>query len=307
MKRVLITGKGSYIGTRVEKWLRKYGHEVDVLDMMGDGWKEYNFQGYDSVYHVAGIAHADISNVSEETKKLYYSVNCDLAVETAEKAKKSGVNQFIYMSSLLVYGDSGMGSYKDIRFIDKNTKPHPSNFYGDSKWQAEIKLRELESPTFNIAVLRPPMIYGKKCKGNYNGMRSIATKIPCFPDYNNKRSVLYIGNLCEFVRLLIEDGKGGTFWPQNKEYVKTSDFIRYIAKAHGKNRLITKGLNWLIPIGALVPGKVSGLVNKAFGSLYVDKELSRSFDGKYQIFSFSSSIRRTEIKNNEDKKCLRKQ
>lgn len=294
MKRVLITGKGSYIGTKVEEWLKKAGHEVVVLDMIVDSWREFDFHGFDSVYHVAGIAHADISNVSEETKQLYYRVNCDLAVETAEKAKSAGVKQFIYMSSLLVYGDSGTGSYKDKRLIDKSIEPKPSNFYGDSKWQAELKLRELNSGVFHVAILRPPMIYGKGCKGNYNGMHSISMKVPCFPEFSNERSVLYIGNLCEFIRLLIEDGNGGTYWPQNREHVKTSDFIREIAKVHNKKRLISKGLNWLIPIGAHVPGKVSGLVNKAFGSLAVDSNLSKAFDGKYQIFSFPESIRETE-------------
>ena len=138
------------------------------------------------------------------------------------------------------------------------------------------------------------MIYGAGCKGNYNGMRSIALKAPCFPDFKNARSVLYIGNLCEFVRLLIEDGKGGTYWPQNAERVKTSDFIREIAAVHGKRIWISTGLNWLVPIGAHVPGKVKGLVNKAFGSLAVDPKLSRSFGVKYQIYSFKESIKETE-------------
>ena len=294
MKRVLITGKGSYIGTKVECWLKAAGHIVEVLDLIDDKWRDYSFNGFDSIYHVAGIAHADISNVSEETKNLYYKVNCDLAVETAKKAKDEGVKQFVYMSSLLVYGDSGKSSYRDRRFINGNTEPKPSNFYGDSKWQAELKLREIESDTFHIAILRPPMIYGNGCKGNYNGLHNIALSVPCFPDYQNERSVLYVGNLCEFVRLLIEEGNGGTYWPQNREHVKTSDFINEIAKVHGKRRFVSKGLNWLIPIGAHMPGKVASLVNKAFGSLAVDANLSKAFDGKYQIYSFSESIRLTE-------------
>lgn len=297
MKRVLITGKGSYIGTKVEKWLKNAGFEVDVLDMLDDAWRNFDFHGYDSVYHVAGIAHADISNVSEETKKLYYKVNCDLAVETAQKAKIDGVYQFIYMSSLLVYGDSGTGTYKDIRKINKKTEPKPSNFYGDSKWQAELKLKELNSESFHVAVIRPPMIYGNGCKGNYNGIKSIAIKVPFFPNFQNKRSVLYIGNLCEFVRLLVEDRGSGVYWPQNAEYVKTSDFIREIAKVHNKKRWISKCLNWLVPIGAHMPGKVKGLVNKAFGSLYVDKNLSMVFGGEYQKYSFEMSIKETEAED----------
>lgn len=296
MKRILITGKGSYVGSKVHEWLEHAGHEVIELDMIGNEWHTFDFHGYDSVYHVAGIAHADISNVSEETKQLYYRVNCDLAVETAKKAKEAGVKQFIYMSSLLVYGDSGTGSYKDVREIKSSTMPNPSNFYGDSKWQAELRLRELNSDDFHVAVLRPPMIYGKGCKGNYNGMRKIALMSPVFPNYDNKRSVLYIGNLCEFIRLLVEDGNGGIYWPQNREYVKTADFIKEISQIHKKKRLITKSLNWLVPIGSHVPGKISSLVNKAFGSLAVEKNLSTSFEGRYRLFSFHESIIETEKK-----------
>lgn len=299
MKKVLITGKGSYVGTSVQAWLESekfHGeYQVDVLDMMDEQWRNHDFSDYDSVYHVAGIAHADISNVSEETKKLYYHVNCDLAVETAKVAREAGVKQFIYMSSLLVYGDSGTGSYKDKRIITANTKPNPSNFYGDSKWQAELGLRELDSDSFHVAILRPPMIYGKGCKGNYNSLVKIAEKTPVFPDFQNERSVLYIGNLAEFVRLLIDSGEAGTFWPQNKEHIKTSDFIKWIGRAHKKRVLITPALNWTVGAGSKVPGKVGRLVNKAFGSLAVEESMSKAFDGKYQIYSFKKSIQKAEI------------
>lgn len=296
MKRVLITGKGSYVGTNVAEWLSRFSeeYETEVLDMLDEAWSSFDFHGFDSVYHVAGIAHADISHVSEETKQLYYKVNCDLAVQTAKIAKEAGVKQFIYMSSLLVYGDRGNGSYRDRGWIGKETEPAPSNFYGDSKWQAEQALSELADDAFHIAILRPPMIYGPGCKGNYNGLRKIATKCPLFPDYGNQRSVLFIYNLGELVRLLIDAGKGGVFWPQNREIVRTSDFVREIAKAHGKKPWISKGLNWLLPIGACFPGKVGSLVNKAFGSLAVEAELSDAFDGSYQIFTFEESIRQTE-------------
>jgi UDP-glucose 4-epimerase len=296
MKRVLITGKGSYVGTYVANWLQRHSDEfeIEILDMLDEEWSHFDFHGFDSVYHVAGIAHADISHVSEETKQLYYKVNCDLAVQTAKIAKEAGVKQFIYMSSLLVYGDRGNGSYRNKELIGRETTPKPSNFYGDSKWQAEQKLSELACDAFQIAILRPPMIYGPGCKGNYNGLRKIAMKSPLFPKFENQRSVLFIGNLSEFVRLLILDGRGGVFWPQDPTFVRTSDFIREIANAHGKKPWITKSLNWLVPVGACFPGKIGSLVNKAFGSLAVDAALSKEFEGKYQLFTFEESIRQTE-------------
>lgn len=118
MKKILITGANSYIGMSVEKYLRKWPdkYAVDTVDMVDGSWREKSFSNYDAVYHVAGIAHADTGNVSEERKAFYYKINTDLAIETAKKAKKDGVKQFIFMSSSIVYGDSApIGKRKSYR------------------------------------------------------------------------------------------------------------------------------------------------------------------------------------------------
>ena len=104
MKRILITGANSYIGTSFEKYLKEnypVQYQVDTVDMIDGSWREKSFAGYDSVYHVAGIAHSDNGKISEEKKKLYYAVNTELTVETAKKAKADGVKQFIFMSSAI--------------------------------------------------------------------------------------------------------------------------------------------------------------------------------------------------------------
>ena len=294
MKKVLITGKGSYIGTKVADWLRNKDYIVDVIDMINPEWRSMDFFGYDVVYHVAGIAHADITKVSQEEKKIYYKVNCDLAVDVAKKAMKSNVKQFIYMSSLLVYGDCGNDNLNNIKYITEETIPKPSNFYEDSKWQAEKNLLKLSNNDFKIAILRPPMIYGKGCRGNYNNLVSITKCVKIFPKFNNKRSVLYIGNLCEFIYLLIESGSGGIYWPQNKEQIRTSDFIEEIAQNHNKKIWVSDKLNWLVFLATTIPGKINRYGKKAFGSLVVDTNLSKAFDGKYQIYSFEESIKETE-------------
>lgn len=291
MKKVLVTGKGSYVGTSVGEWLQKSGsYEVTYLDMVGGGWRSFDFTGFDSVYHVAGIAHADIGNVSEETKRLYYSVNCDLAVETAKRSRDAGVKQFIYMSSLLVYGDCGSSSVWKKMVIDRDTVPRPSNFYGDSKWQAELKLKALDSETFHIAILRPPMIYGKGCTGNYQILVKIAKKTPVFPNFHNERSILYINNLAEFVRLLIDQESSGTFFPQNKETVSTADIVKAVAKEHGRKVWVTSVFNWTVYFAGLLPGKIGALANKAFGSLVNRRHEEEDFI----IATFEKSIRETE-------------
>ena len=229
MKKILITGANSYIGTSFEKYI--YGnypdeYQIDTLDMMDPNWKEYDFSGYDSIFHVAGIAHADVGKVSKETEKLYYRVNCDLAYETALKAKKSKVKQFIYMSSIIVYGESA--PYGKTKIITKDTKPEPANFYGDSKLQAEIKLLPLQDDSFNLVIIRPPMIYGKGSKGNYPMLSKLAKKLPIFPKINNQRSMLYVENLCEFVRLMISNNAQGIYYPQNSEYASTTTIVKTI-------------------------------------------------------------------------------
>lgn len=295
MKRVLITGANSYIGMSFEKWMKEEHpgeFEIDIVDMKDNAWREKDFTEYDTVFHVAGIAHVDIGHVTEKQKQLYYKVNCDLAIETAEKAKESKVKQFIFMSSIIIYGDSApMGEQK---IIDKETMPKPSNFYGDSKWQADRGVRELRSDDFHVAVLRPPMIYGKGSKGNYPTLSRISKKLFIFPKIKNERSMIHIDNLCEFIFFLICNGEDGVFFPQNIEYVITYEMVERIAKCIGHRVWITRLFNPFIFLVEKVPCKASRMINKAFGNLVYDKNLSNYYEGKYQVRNMEQSIEVTE-------------
>ena len=296
MKRVLITGANSYIGVSFEKYVSKhYSAElsIDTVDMIDGTWRQKDFSIYDIVYHVAGIAHSDVGNVNDATKEKYYSINTDLAIETCEKAKNSGVKQFVFMSSAIVYGDSA--AYGKLKKITKYTEPHPDNFYGDSKWQADKGVRELEDNNFIVTVLRPPMIYGKGSKGNYPTLSSMAKKLPIFPDVQNERSMLYIENLCEFLCQVMIRGEGGIFWPQNAEYIRTSELVRLISKTSGHKIIISKAFNWIVTLSSHVPGKIKKLSNKAFGNLSYEQKMSK-YDFDYQIISLVESIKRTEKK-----------
>ncbi|MBM6615371.1 NAD-dependent epimerase/dehydratase family protein [Desemzia sp. RIT804] len=286
MKKVLITGQNSYIGNSLKYWLMREPemYQVDTIDMKNDLWKAKDFSQYDVVFHVAGIAHVSTDPKMED---LYYKVNRDLTIETAKKAKSEGVKQFIFMSSIIVYGDSRSSSKK---IIDKNTIPIPTNFYGNSKLQAEEKIKLLESKDFSIVILRPPMIYGKGSKGNYQRLARIAKKIPIFPEINNERSMLHIDNLCEFLKIIIDKKVAGLFFPQNKEYVRTSELVESIAKFHGKKVRMVKMFNPLIK--AMFKNNT---INKVFGNLTYTKSMSVYGDEMvYQIRSFEESIEFTE-------------
>lgn len=290
MKKILITGANSYIGVSFENYIKaNYPNDyiIDTVDMIDGTWREKDFSGYDSVFHVAGIAHADTGHVSEERKAFYYKINTDLTVETAKKAKSDGVKQFIFMSSAIVYGDSApIGKSK---VITKDTIPSPANFYGDSKLQAENGILPLQSEDFNVVILRPPMIYGKGSKGNYPTLSKFAKKLPIFPYVNNERSMLYVENLCEFVRLMIENEEHGIFHPQNAEYSNTAELVKMIANAHGKKIVVIKGFGWALKFMS----HMTGLVNKAFGSLSYDMSLSE-YKENYRVCGLRESIERTE-------------
>lgn len=284
MKKILVTGKGSYIGTNFVQELSKSPdkYQVRELDMLDSSWGEHDFSEYDVVYHVAGLAH---STPDESQKSLYYQVNTDLTYEVAVKAKEAGVKQFIFMSSIIVYGSGKIG---EDRIIQYDTPLTPDNFYGDSKKQAEIKIRPLEDERFKIVILRPPMIYGPNSKGNYPLLEKFAKKTPVFPTLKNQRSMLFIGNLVNFVKLMIDNEESGVFLPQNEEYVSSYQLVKEIAGLNHHKIVFTGIFNPLIKLF-----RKQVYVNKVFGNLTIDMELSR-YKEEYCEYSFEESVKITE-------------
>ena len=317
-KRVLITGAGSYIGESFTSYASTHYPTLSIksIDMLDGSWRDKDFSPYDIVYHVAGIAHADVGSVDEATKEKYYKVNTDLAVEVAEKAKAEGVREFIFMSSMIVYGDSA--PYGKKKVIDEKTIPHPANFYGDSKLQADVAVRNLADDKFKVVVLRPPMIYGKGSKGNYPTLAKLVKKLPVFPKIENERSMLHIDNLCEFLCqvMLVKGGEvveekkekkenEVVLIPQNAEWTKTSEMVREIGEVCGKRVRIVGILNPAVWLGSKVPGKIGGLVNKAFGNSAYTHDVSIYPGINYQTTSFRESIKRTEGDNTFDRENVK--
>ena len=289
MKKILVTGVNSYIGNSFMDYIKQFPEDyaAEGISVRNDAWQDIDFSRYDCVFDVAGIAHADVGHASAETVQRYYAVNRDLTLTLAQKAKAEGVKQFIFMSSAIIYGDSApIGKSK---LITADTTPAPANFYGDSKLQAENAILPLADDSFKVAILRPPMIYGKNSKGNYPILAKLADKLLFFPKVSNTRSMLYVGNLTEFVRLIIKNEDSGIFFPQNAEYSNTSQLVQLIARAHGKNIALIGGFNWLLK----TLSHATGLINKAFGSLAYDMSMSE-YKEDYRKFSLEESITLTE-------------
>lgn len=283
--RLLITGAGSYIGSKVSEYIlnKEPTWEVYQLDVQTDEWKLFDFSAYDTVYHIAGIAHRKIT---PEIEPLYYAVNRDLSIAIAKKAKESGIKHFVFMSSMSVYSDA-------VTYVDAETPTSPDNAYGKSKLQGEVGIKELADDSFIVSIIRPPMIYGKGCKGNYNSLRSIALKVPFFPMVNNKRSMLFIDNFSEFLYQLVKKPSPGVFFPQNDQLVNTTEWVKYIALEHGKTVYSSRVLGLCARVGKYIPG-IKGYCVKAFGDSYYEPKMSIYPDLPYQIVSFRDSIKKTE-------------
>jgi UDP-glucose 4-epimerase len=277
LKKILITGANSYIGDSVREYLinKPEDYSVDIKDTINWNPQKVDFEGYDVVFNVAGIAHR---KETSENRQLYYDINRDLVIKIAKEAKEAGVKQFILLSTMSVYGML-------TGYITKDTPTNPTNAYGKSKAEADEEIAKLADGSFKFACLRPPMVYGNGCKGNYQSLRKLALLSPVFPKYNNERSMIYIGNLCEFVKNIIDSQSGGLFFPQNSVYTNTSEMVCLITKFHDKKIILTPIFNWLIKI---IPGNI---IKKVFGSLVYE-----SVD-TVDKYGFKESIRLTEIDN----------
>lgn len=277
------------MGRSLREYLSQWreGYTVDAISVRGEEWKKVSFRGYDAIYHVAAIVHMEQSKNDASQAELYDRVNARLPVEIARKAKEEGVGQFLFLSTAAVYGLTAPFGKKVV--IDRNTPVAPKDNYGISKARAEQGLLELADEKFRVAILRPPMIYGKGCKGNYNALASFAGKLPVFPKVDNSRSMLYIENLCELVRLIIDRQDSGIFCPQDRQTVNTCEMVRLIAAEHGKNIRLIPGLGWAMRLLRQITSKV----DKAFGSLCYEEALSR-YEPDYRVADLREAIHRTE-------------
>ena len=254
MKQVYIIGKNGYIASSFALWL-KQEPEAYAVHTIPARWfvpETFDFSQADVVVFAAGIAHLPSKDAKDAP---YAAVNCNLAVSTARKAAQDGVGQFLYLSSMSVYGaDSGA--------IEQHTPLSPKNAYGRSKQMAEEQLSQLRSPQFRVCILRPPMVYGTNCRGNYQTLRRIACSVPVFPVVNNRRSMIHIDNLCAWMQWAIDTQSAALLLPQDPFYVSTSEMVRLIAAAHGKKKVLIPGF------GKLLSALPVSAAKKAFGSLY---------------------------------------
>lgn len=286
---ILIIGKNSYIGNHIDEWLSQHGHQVEQLDVLTDEWKTFDYSPFDAIVHVAGIVHQPKCLDWD----LYKRVNTDMPISIAIKAKEQEVKQYVFFSTMGVYG---VGKKLKQNIIDEQTPLNSDSMYGKSKLMAEEGLQKLQDGTFNVAFVRPPSVYGKGCRGGYiTGFTFIARKLPVIPRaYENvKQSFIYIDNLSELVRLIIEKNLKGAFCPQDDKSVSANELLQAISNGIGKKYRSSRLLGLFVRLLHFVP-----VVNKAYGGIEYAKSLSDVEGANYVVVPFEEGMRRTVAKDN---------
>lgn len=279
LKKILITGRNSYIANHFNESISDYHYSIELMSVRDDTWQSTSFRQYDVVIHTAALVHR---STKSSTTEQFDKANYQLTLALAEKAKKEGVKHFIFLSTMSVYG-------LNTGHITASTPLNPNTPYGQSKAKAENALKVLSSEEFLLTIIRPPMVYGPKCKGNFKTLYKFANISPIFPKVNNERSAIFIENLCEFIKIIIDNEIEGTLFPQNKEYLNTSEAVSLLAKASYKKVYLSKlagfGVNLLM---------YSPIIQKAFGSLTYDPDLPGGPNHlEYNIINFKNSVKKS--------------
>ena len=290
MKKILITGKSSYIGLALAAWLARWpdAYEADLLSLRDGTWQAKDFSSYDAVVHVAGIAHQPGASTEQHKQ-----INQDLAIAVAEKAQRDGVRQFVFMSTMAVYGMTD--TMKGKNEITEGTVPQPVTSYGISKYAAENAILALSAGTdFSVCVVRAPMVYGPNCPGNYSRLRRLPLSFPFVPSLipalENERSAIYIDHLCACLRLVLDSNHEGVVCPRDREAFCTAQVLGWIAEAQGRSSRKSAFLG----AGCRTLAHLFPLFAKVFGNLSYAEDLFGFPCTAYNQHSLQEAIQVTE-------------
>lgn len=262
MKKLLITGSNGFVGSYfIHKYKDKY--DIKTFSFLKDDINALDCSDVDVVFHLSALVH----QMGGASKEEYEKVNVTQTLELAKKAKKSGVKHFIFMSTVKVYGEETDDKYSE------NSICAPEDEYGKSKLKAEQELLKLENESFKVSIIRTPIVYGYGVKANIKSLMNLVNKMPILPFGNiqNKRSMVYIGNLCHLVDVVIEQQKAGIFLASDDEPLSTTRLIELIAKNLGKKVYLVKIPFFETLLKLLKPS----FYKRLYGSLKVDNSITK--------------------------------
>lgn len=293
--KLLITGASGFVGQFLHDSLSEQ-HTLITIDR-GDAEKlshsahQYlRYQHADALIHLAGRAHIMHDN-AENVYKAYADVNIDYTLRVAAFAKQLNVKRFVFLSSIKVNGE-----FSDKPFAEYDI-PEPEDPYGKTKLAAETALKQFfDQHQMEIVIIRPPLIYGKGVKANFKNLIKLCqSKLPLpFGAIHNKRSMVYIGNLIDFITLCIThpNAANETFLISDDMDVSTSTLIRTIRATLGlPSLLLPIPQSWIVFMLHLI-GKKS-LAMRLCGNLQVDITKAKTLLGWKPPFTFEQGIQNT--------------
>jgi len=282
MRRILVIGTNSFIGANFRKFSKNT--DIEEISLIENDPEEIDFSKYDVVLHLAAIVH--------QSKKIaeceYFRVNRDLCLRVAEKAQNDGIRQFVYLSTLKVYGDYNPGT----SMRDENSACFPDDDYGKSKYEAEIGLKKLDNENFTVSIIRTPLVYGVGVKANMHRLIKLVDYCPVLPfgSVENKRNFTYIENLVGFIDCIIEKKASGIFITTDDKAMSTTDLVNQLARNLNRKSILFKLPGIIIKIGYfLKPEIFKGL----FGSLEVDNEKTKAKLDYTPPFTTEEGLRKT--------------
>ncbi len=252
---LLLTGATGFIG---KYFVRHTQARVTAVSLRSQGLEDSSFEGYDVLVHLAAIVHQKKGSKTH----VYDRVNTELSIALARKAKREGVKQFVFMSTVKVYGEES-----DIPYTE-DSPCHPQDDYARSKHKAETELLKLQDNAFTVSIIRTPIVYGHGVKANIKNLVTLTGTIPFLPFAGtmNRRSIVYVGNLCALIDCVIAKRAGGIFLASDDAALSTSDLIAKIGKAIGKTPLLITIPGFDVLLKSLRPS----LYRRLYGNLVVD-------------------------------------
>lgn len=259
MAKILITGANSFVGTNFQKFSRFC--DIEEISLIDHRPEDINFGKYDIVLHLAAIVHQS----KKIPEKDYLTINRDLSLKVAEHAKKAGIKQFVFLSTIKVYGNSG----HDLKILNEDSGCFPDDPYGRSKLEAEIGLKKMETSHFTISIIRTPLVYGEGVKANMMSLIKLIEKIRVLPFKNiyNKRNFTYTENLVGFIDQIIFKKASGVFIAMDENAISTTDLVSFISKYLGQNVTLFKLPQTFSTLGMHV---IPGVFDRLYSSLEFD-------------------------------------
>lgn len=281
MTKILITGANSFIGTNFISFSKF--REIETISLRDLSPDSIDFKGTDVVLHLAALVHVGRNSKRED----YFKINRDLCLEVAKCAKNEGVRQFVFMSSIKVFGRYITGSSP----WNENSACNPDDYYGSSKYEAEVELQKLGDADFTVSIVRTPLVYGAGVKANMLLLMKLIRNFQLLPfaKIENRRHFTYVENLVGFIDKIIEKEAGGVFIAMDENSHSTTEIIYFIAEAMGRKIIqikipayLIKALSILFPL----------FIERLYGSLELDNTQTKRILDFQPSFSTEAGIKK---------------